>query len=338
MRWRHPARGHDPAGEFIPLVEQSYLMRDLTRHVVDMALAQAALWWRDGLAVPVSLNVGARDLLDSGLAETVGRGLARTGLPPEAILLEINERVLTSEPAHAAAAADSLAALGVALSLDDFGTGHSSLVWLRQLPVSEVKIDPSFVRRLLDSAEDEVIVRSIVDLVHALGIRSVAEGVESAQVAAALQAMGCDAAQGWYFGRPLSPALATAWLAQHAAGDHAGTGCQPPGARPSCRPPGPSASPAASPACAGASAGPRPPRPAPGQRPGQRPGRASRRSRAARQPHLIAPARNAVGVRPARPIGWPPCLLPARRSPTWPRCRGWPCPRTSSINSPASWT
>ena len=155
----------------------------------------------------MSLNVGARDLLDSGLAETVGRGLARTGLPPEALLLEINERVLTSEPAHAAAAADSLAALGVALSLDDFGTGHSSLVWLRQLPVSEVKIDPSFVGRLLDSAEDEVVVGSIVDLVHALGIRSVAEGVESAQVAAALQAMGCDAAQGWYFGRPLSPAL-----------------------------------------------------------------------------------------------------------------------------------
>src|SRR5580692_4678770 len=213
VRWRHPARGTIRPGEFIPLVEQSYLMRDLTRHVVDMALAQAALWWRDGLAVPVSLNVGARDLLDSGLAETVGRGLARTGLPPEAILLEINERVLTSEPAHAAAAADSLAALGVALSLDDFGTGHSSLVWLRQLPVSEVKIDPSFVRRLLDSAEDEVVVGSIVDLVHALGIRSVAEGVESAQVAAALQAMGCDAAQGWYFGRPLSPALATAWLA-----------------------------------------------------------------------------------------------------------------------------
>jgi diguanylate cyclase (GGDEF)-like protein len=222
VRWRHPARGTIRPGEFIPLVEQSYLMRDLTRHVVDMALAQAALWWRDGLAVPVSLNVGARDLLDTGLAETVGRGLARTGLPPEAILLEINERVLTSEPAHAAAAADSLAALGVALSLDDFGTGHSSLVWLRQLPVSEVKIDPSFVRRLLDSAEDEVVVGSIVDLVHALGIRSVAEGVESAQVAAALQAMGCDAAQGWYFGRPLSPALATTWLTQHAAGDHDG--------------------------------------------------------------------------------------------------------------------
>jgi diguanylate cyclase (GGDEF)-like protein len=216
VRWRHPVRGTIGPEEFIPAAEQSYLIRDVTRRLVDMALTQAALWWRDGLPVQVSLNVGARDLLDAGLADTISSGLARTGLPPEALLLEINERVLTSEPAHAAAAAESLAALGVALSLDDFGTGYSSLVWLRQLPVSEVKIDSSFVGRLLDSAEDEVVVRSIVNLVRALGIRSVAEGVESAEVAAALRVMGCDAAQGWHFSKPLGPALATAWLAEHA--------------------------------------------------------------------------------------------------------------------------
>jgi diguanylate cyclase (GGDEF)-like protein len=217
VRWRHPARGTLRPDEFIPMVEQSYLMHELTARVVDLAMTQAARWWRDGLRVPVSLNVAARDLLDAGLAETVSSGLARTGLPPEAILLEINERVLSSQPAHAAASAECLAGLGVALSLDDFGTGYSSLVRLRQLPVSEVKIDSSFIGRMLDSADDEVIVRSIVDLVHALGIRSVAEGVESAEVAAALQVMGCDAAQGWYFSRPLSPASATAWLAEHGA-------------------------------------------------------------------------------------------------------------------------
>ena len=123
----------------------------------------------------MSLNVAARDLLDTGLAETIGRGLARYELPPEALLLEINERVLTSEPAYAAAAVETLAALGVALSLDDFGTGYSSLVRLKRLPVSEVKIDSSFIRRLLLSADDEVIVQSIVDLVrgarHRLGGR-----------------------------------------------------------------------------------------------------------------------------------------------------------------------
>jgi EAL domain-containing protein (putative c-di-GMP-specific phosphodiesterase class I) len=215
VRWQHPVRGLMAPEEFIPLVEQSYLMRDLTFHVVDRALAQASAWRQEGLPVPVSLNVAARDLLDTGLAETIGRGLARYELPPEALLLEINERVLTSEPAYAAAAVETLAALGVALSLDDFGTGYSSLVRLKRLPVSEVKIDSSFIRRLLLSADDEVIVQSIVDLVRALDIDSVAEGVESAEVAAALRVMGCKAAQGWHFSKPLNAASATAWLAEH---------------------------------------------------------------------------------------------------------------------------
>jgi diguanylate cyclase (GGDEF)-like protein len=214
VRWRHPVRGLMAPEEFIPLVEQSYLMRDLTAVLVDRALAQAAAWQADGLDVQVSLNVSARDLIDARLAETVGRGLERYGLPPAALLLEINERVLTSEPAYAVSAVEALAAIGVALSLDDFGTGYSSLVRLKRLPVSEVKIDSSFIRRLLVSADDEVIVQSIVDLVRALDIDSVAEGVESAEVADALKAMGCKAAQGWYFSRPLNAVSATAWLAQ----------------------------------------------------------------------------------------------------------------------------
>jgi diguanylate cyclase (GGDEF)-like protein len=217
VRWQHPVRGLVTPDEFIPLVQQSYLMRDLTFQVVEMALAQAATWWHDGMPVQLSLNVAARDLLDLGLADTISRGLERHDLPPEALLLEINERVLTSEPAHAVTTAEALAALGIGLSLDDFGTGYSSLVRLKSLPVSEVKIDSSFIGRLLDSADDEVIVQSIVDLVRALGIRSVAEGVESAEVASALRVMGCVAAQGWFFSKPLNPASATAWLAEHGA-------------------------------------------------------------------------------------------------------------------------
>jgi diguanylate cyclase (GGDEF)-like protein len=215
VRWQHPVRGLMTPDEFIPLVEQSYLMRDLTFQVVDRALAQAAAWRRDGLPIQVSLNVAARDLLDTGLAETIGRGLDHYDLPPEVLLLEINERVLTSEPAYAATAVEALSALGVALSLDDFGTGYSSLVRLKRLPVSEVKIDSSFISRLLVSADDEVIVQSIVDLVRALDIDSVAEGVESAEVANALRHMGCKAAQGWHFSRPLNAASATAWLTEH---------------------------------------------------------------------------------------------------------------------------
>jgi diguanylate cyclase (GGDEF)-like protein len=214
VRWQHPVRGMLEPRDFIPLIEQSYLMRELTARVTDLALAQAARWWEAGLQVQVSLNLAARDLLDNGLAELIERGLARHGLPPRALLLEIDERVLTSEPAHAVATAEALAALGVSLSLDAFGTGYSSLVRLKRLPVSEVKIDSSFVGRLLHSADDQVIVASIVDLVAALGIRSVAEGVESAEVAAAITAMGCTAAQGWHFSRPLNAASATAWLAE----------------------------------------------------------------------------------------------------------------------------
>jgi diguanylate cyclase (GGDEF)-like protein len=215
VRWRHPVRGLMAPEEFIPLVEQSHLMRDLTFQVVNRTLAQAAVWQQEGLPVQVSLNVAARDLLDAGLAETIGRGLERYDLPPGTLLLEINERVLTSEPAHAITVAAALTALGVALSLDDFGTGSSSLVRLKRLPVSEVKIHSSFIARLGDSADDEAIVQSIVDLVRALGIDSVAEGVESEQIATTLRVMGCQAAQGWYFSRPLTAASATAWLAEH---------------------------------------------------------------------------------------------------------------------------
>ncbi|HEY1622084.1 MAG TPA: EAL domain-containing protein, partial [Streptosporangiaceae bacterium] len=213
VRWRHPVRGLMSPDEFIPLIGQSYLMRELTAYVIDTALAEAAGWWRDGMAVQVSLNLAARDLLDTGLAGTVERGLERYSLPAAALLLEIDERVLTSEPAHAVATAEALAALGVALSLDDFGTGYSSLVRLKRLPVSEVKIDSSFIGRLLHSADDQVIVKSIIDLVGALGIQSVAEGVESPELAAVLDKMGCTAAQGWHFSRPLNAVAARAWLA-----------------------------------------------------------------------------------------------------------------------------
>jgi len=215
VRWQHPDRGVVPPGEFIPQVQQSYLMREVTAFVIDSALRQAAQWNQAGMGVQMSLNVSGRDLLDSGLADLVAEGLGRHQLPPEALLLEIDERVLTSEPAHAVATAEALADIGVALSLDDFGTGYSSLVRLKRLPVTEVKVDASFVGRLLESPDDLVVVKSIVDLAAALGIRSVAEGVETADIAAALLGMGCVAGQGWHFCKPLNSASATAWLAEH---------------------------------------------------------------------------------------------------------------------------
>jgi EAL domain-containing protein (putative c-di-GMP-specific phosphodiesterase class I) len=133
-------------------------------------------------------------------------------VPARALQLEITERILMTEPAYASDTIEAIAKLGVPLSLDDFGTGYSSLVRLKRLPVEEIKIDSSFVRRIAESSDDSVIVRSIVDLVRTLGLRSVAEGVEDAHTAQLLRDMGCESAQGWYFGRPMDPATATAWL------------------------------------------------------------------------------------------------------------------------------
>ncbi|WP_084338177.1 putative bifunctional diguanylate cyclase/phosphodiesterase [Actinomadura oligospora] len=214
LRWRHPERGVLGPEEFLPVAAQTYLMRAITHEVVDMVLAQAEAWWREGLTVQVSVNVSGRDLLDANLAETIAEGLVARDLPAAALQLEITERVLTGEPASGSGTVAALTDLGVALSLDDFGTGYSSLVRLKRLPIEEVKIDSSFVRRLTASPDDAVIVRSVVELVATLGLRSVAEGVEDGQTAALLREMGCDAAQGWHFARPMDAARATAYLRQ----------------------------------------------------------------------------------------------------------------------------
>ncbi|GGP00675.1 EAL domain-containing protein [Nonomuraea glycinis] len=212
LRWRHPVHGAIAPSEFIPLAEQSYLMRQLTEYVINEALEQAARWWRAGLPVQISVNISARDLLDSALPEQLEAGLARLQLPPSAIQLEVTERILTGQQAYTHDTIKALAALGVPLALDDFGTGYSSLIRLQRLAVSEVKIDASFVRRIAESEDDNRIVRSIVDLVRSLGLRSVAEGVESDAVALRLAEMGCDLGQGWLFGRPMPAQDATAWL------------------------------------------------------------------------------------------------------------------------------
>jgi diguanylate cyclase (GGDEF)-like protein len=212
LRWRHPEQGIISPAQFLPIAEQTYLMRAITHYVVDGVLAQAEEWWREGLTVQVSVNISGRDLLDSTLTDTIAAGLLERDLPAAILQLEITERILMNEPAYAGDTVGALAELGIPLSLDDFGTGYSSLVRLKRLPVEEIKIDSSFVRRLTESCDDAVIVRSIIDLVRTLGLRSVAEGVEDPKTAQMLREMGCDAAQGWHFSRPMSAAEATDWL------------------------------------------------------------------------------------------------------------------------------
>ncbi|MEV7908140.1 putative bifunctional diguanylate cyclase/phosphodiesterase, partial [Streptomyces anulatus] len=217
LRWHHPAHGLIPSEEFIPLAERSYLVHLLTQHVIESALVQMARWWAAGLQVQVSVNVSARDLLDSGLPEVVSAGMARLGVPPHALQLEVTERILMTDQTYITDTVRTIAELGIPLTLDDFGSGYSSLARLQRLPVEEVKIDASFVRRLTSSDDDAAIVRSIVDLVGSMGMRSVAKGVEDAATAALLHEMGCDGAQGWLYGRPMSAEAAGAWLAERLA-------------------------------------------------------------------------------------------------------------------------
>jgi len=215
LRWEHPERGAVPPDEFIPLAEQTGLMRHITQFVVDSALRQLAVWWRSGVRIQCAVNVCARDLYDRDFAAYLRGRLDHHGVPPRALMVEVTESVLMADPARAARTLLSLADLGVGVSLDDFGTGYSSLVHLKRLPVSEVKIDKSFVIRMDVNDDDAAIVRSIIELSTALGLRVVAEGVETREAWDQLAVFGCDAAQGWYLTKPQAAPLLTEWLATY---------------------------------------------------------------------------------------------------------------------------
>ncbi|MFJ1806004.1 MULTISPECIES: putative bifunctional diguanylate cyclase/phosphodiesterase [unclassified Streptomyces] len=212
VRWVHPERGKVPPDEFIAIAESSGLMPHLTEYVLDTALGQVARWRAQGLYVPVAVNVSPRDVHTPGFAGSVAARLARHGVPAGALQLEITEHVLLEDPQRAADTLNALTGHGVKMSLDDFGTGYSSLVHLRRLPVSELKIDRSFVARLAVDTEDAEIVRCTVDLAHSLGLLVVAEGVEDDETWERLRDLGCDAVQGWLVAAAMPPEETTAWL------------------------------------------------------------------------------------------------------------------------------
>ena len=212
VRWEHPDRGRVNPDEFITMAETSGLMPQLTEYVLDTALAQIARWREAGLDVPVAVNVSPRDVHSPGFAGHVAARLAHHRVPPGCLQLEITEHVLLEDPQRAAETLNGLTGHGVKMSLDDFGTGYSSLVHLRRLPVSELKIDRSFVARLVVDAEDAEIVRCTVDLAHSLGLMVVAEGVEDDETWERLRDLRCDAVQGWLVAAAMPPDEATKWL------------------------------------------------------------------------------------------------------------------------------
>ena len=212
LRWTHPVRGMLAPDEFIGEVEQTPMMTTLTRRVVDDALAQAARWAMIGLQVRVAVNVSVTDLQQEEFAEYIALRLRHHRLAASCLQLEITERTLMVDPERVIATLDSLERLGVSLSLDDFGTGYSSMSQLHRLPVEEIKIDRSFISRIGTDVDDRIIVQSMIELGHALGLRVIAEGVEDKATWDQLGAMGCDDAQGWHIAHALAETEMTTWL------------------------------------------------------------------------------------------------------------------------------
>jgi len=213
VRWQHPERGLIFPDEFIPLAEHTGLIGPLTRHVLDAALAQARRWSDAGRPLTVSVNLSARNLLDEGLPNQVAELLAAHVVAPELLELEVTETAIMTDPVRAQQVLEKLAALGIRISIDDFGVGYTSLGQLRNLPVSELKIDRSFVTTMTEDPSNALIVRTVVDLGHHLGLTLVAEGVETAQALTVLSGLGCDIAQGYHLARPITVAAFDSWCA-----------------------------------------------------------------------------------------------------------------------------
>jgi EAL domain-containing protein (putative c-di-GMP-specific phosphodiesterase class I) len=213
-RWHHPRGGLLAPDEFIPLLEQSSLLRRFTLYIVEMALRDCSAWRAAGLDLTVAVNLSMRNLLDSQLPADLRRLIHKNpNLKSDALELEITESMIMSDPERIFRVCTSLRELGFQLTVDDFGTGYSSLAYLQRLPVSSLKIDRSFVAAMsAGDGDSETIVRSTLDLAHNLGLAVVAEGVETEEVWTKLANLGCGHAQGFYISRPLPNDQLVAWV------------------------------------------------------------------------------------------------------------------------------
>jgi diguanylate cyclase (GGDEF)-like protein len=205
VRWQHPEHGLLAPDQFIPLAEATGVIRELTLHVLDEAIRQQRMWRESGVDIRVAVNLSARDLHDLTLPETTARLLSNHSAPASALELEITESVIVADPMRARAILSRLSEMGVGLAIDDYGTGYSSLGYLKRLPIDQMKIDRSFVMNVPDDRNDTAIVRSTIELGRNLGLRVVAEGVETAAAWVHLQALGCDFAQGYHLSKPVPP-------------------------------------------------------------------------------------------------------------------------------------
>jgi diguanylate cyclase (GGDEF)-like protein len=218
MRWQHPEYGLILPDLFIPALEQSGLIRRFTTWALDEAIRQGAEWNQLGLELGIAVNLSMYNLRDSQLPAQLAMLQRAWKAPVGALLMEVTESAVMNDPHHVSEVLDTLTEQGIRFSIDDFGTGYSSLNHLKRLPVSELKIDKSFVRDMTRDRDDEAIVRSTIDLAHNMGLRVVAEGVESLEVLDRLREMGCDEVQGYYIARPMPAGDLPAFIEQAAWG------------------------------------------------------------------------------------------------------------------------
>jgi EAL domain-containing protein (putative c-di-GMP-specific phosphodiesterase class I) len=214
MRWQHPTRGLVPPSSFVPVAEQTGMIVPLTLWVIREACGQLRRWDADPSTSGLSLavNVSGRVMREPGIGSAIARELHRALVDPHRLIFEITESLLMEDQSYAVQTLCQLRALGTRLSVDDFGTGYSSLSRLNKLPIDEVKIDQSFVCQIEHGEAGRTIVQASIAMAHGLGLRVVAEGIETQRQLTMLRAMGCDDGQGYYFGRPSSPEQLTALL------------------------------------------------------------------------------------------------------------------------------
>jgi EAL domain-containing protein (putative c-di-GMP-specific phosphodiesterase class I) len=206
VRWEHPERGLLDPDEFVPVAEESGLVVPIGEQVLEQACRRGVEWQREFPRTPplvMCVNLAARQLSRPDLADTVERVLGETGMEGGCLSLDVTETVYVSTLDGNTAVLDRLKAMGVEISIDDFGTIYSSLSYLKRLPADAIKIDKSFVKGLDEDVEDTAIVHMIIELAHTLGMEVIAEGVEGEEQAQRLKEMGCDFAQGYHFAQPL---------------------------------------------------------------------------------------------------------------------------------------
>lgn len=215
VRWQHETHGLIPPDDFIPMAERTGLITALTNWVLQSTCRTLKDWSDQGIQLKASVNLAVQTLLDPEFPETLTGMLAAVDLPRDSLMLEITETSVIKDPELALKILFRLRNLGIEISIDDFGTGYSSLAYLGEMPVSEVKIDKSFVLGMLDNKKDGVIVKSIIDLAHNLGLQVVAEGVETKAIAGKLNTLGCDLLQGYLFSKPIPASDFKQWLSRH---------------------------------------------------------------------------------------------------------------------------